>query len=68
MGIIVLIAFLVALGKIWAAEGAGTPIKFIIAWVAGMFGFAALGLHAGFFQAFQALLAILAWFVAKSKG
>ena len=68
MGIIVLIAFLVALGKIWAAEGARTPIKFIIAWVAGMFGFSALGLHAGFFQAFQALLAIIAWFVAKSKG
>ncbi len=68
MGLIVLIAFFVALGKIWVAEGAATPIKFFIVWLAAMFGFAAIGLHSGFFQAFQALLAILAWFVAKAKG
>ena len=68
MGLIVLIAFFVALGRIWISDGAATPIKFFVVWVGAMFGFAALGLHSGFFQAFQALLAILAWFVAKTKG
>ena len=68
MGVIVLIAFIFALTRIWVAEGARTPIKFIAAWVAGLFGFAALGLPPGFFQAYQAILAIIAWFVAKARG
>jgi hypothetical protein len=67
MGIVVLVAFIFALSRLWTARGAGTPIKFIIAWVLGLLGFSALGLAPGFFQAYQALLAIIAWFLAKAR-
>ena len=50
MGIIVLVAFIFALSRLWSAQGAGTPIKFIIAWVLGLLGFSALGLAPAFFR------------------
>ena len=68
MGIIVMIAFWVAMAKIWTSNGAATPIKFIIAWAGGLFLFSAIGVHAGIFQAYQAILAIAAWIVAKATG
>ena len=68
MGFIVMIAFWVAMAKIWASNGAATPLKFIIAWTVGLFLFSALGIHNGIFQAYQAVLAIAAWFVAKATG
>ena len=68
MGFIVMIAFWVAMAKIWTSNGAATPIKFIIAWAGGLFLLSTLGVHTGIFQAYQAVLAIAAWFVAKATG
>ncbi len=68
MGIIVLIAFWGAMAKIWVSNGAILPLKFIAAWVVGLFLLPALGLHPGIFQAYQAVLAIAAWFVAKATS
>jgi hypothetical protein len=56
------------MAKIWTSKGAATPLKFIVAWAGGLLLFSALGVHAGIFQAYQAVLAIAAWFVAKATG
>ena len=68
MGLIVTIAFWVAMAKIWTSTGARTPLKFIAAWVVGLLIISAIGVHSAIFQTYQAVLAIVAWFVAKANG
>jgi hypothetical protein len=67
MGIVVLLFFWLAVGKLWISDGPRTPLKFIAAWVVGLVGLTAIGVSPILFQVYQAVLAITLWFILKSR-
>jgi len=68
MGFIAMVAFWMGVTKLWIADGARTPIKFIIAWVIGFFAIPALGLHPALSQTYVAILAIAVWLTVKFRS
>jgi hypothetical protein len=67
MGLIPLIAFWVVAIRLWIIEGPKIPLIFIALWLAGLFGFPALGWPGYLFMAFEALLAAILLIVEKYK-
>ena len=67
MGLVALIAFWVVAIRLWILDGPKLPLIFIVLWIAGLFGFPALGWPAYLFMAFEALLAAILLIVEKYK-
>jgi hypothetical protein len=68
MGLLPLIAFWVVVIRLWIIEGPKVPLIFIGLWLAGLFGFPALGWSGYIFLAFEALLAAILLIVEKYKS
>jgi len=68
MGIVVLIAFLVGLAKLWISGHSRLALYFFLAYPSGLFVLGFLGVPATFSGVYFTLLTIVVWLTAKAKG